>query len=128
VASIRPQAEETHDLEKGKSPRTFAIATLNVQDVNVIVVLPDASLEATSEHERQQLYWTLQRSAASANLAGNIVLIWQERSGATKFIAPPAQHPFFQIMKYDQLRAQINGILACEECPSVGDLLANGSA
>lgn len=128
MASIRPQAEETHDLEKGKSPRTFAIATLNVQDVNVIVVLPDASLEATSEHERQQLYWTLQRSAASANLAGNIVLVWQERSGRTKFIAPPAQHAFFRIMKYDQLRGQINGTLACEERTCFGDLPALPSA
>jgi hypothetical protein len=110
-----------HDLETGKSSRNFPIATLNVQDVNVILVFPDGSLEARSQNERQQLYSALQSSAASANLAGNIVLIWQERSGRTKFIAPPAQHAFFRIMKYDQLRAQIDATLACEECPCFGD-------
>ena len=103
-----------HDLENGKSSRIFAIAALDFYDVNVVIVLPDESLEVESEDERQQLYAKLQQSAASANLAGNIVLVWQERSGSTKFIAPPAQHAFFRILKYDQLRAQVNGTLECE--------------
>jgi hypothetical protein len=117
-----------HDLEKGKSSRNFPVARLNVQDVDVIVVFTDRSLEARSEHERQQLYSALQSSAVSANLPGNIVLIWQGRSGRTKFIAPPAQHAFFRIMKYDQLRAQINATLACEECLCFGDSPAIASA
>jgi len=117
-----------HELENGTQSSQFAIATLNVQDVNVIVVFPDGSLEATSEEQRQELYWNLQSSAASAGLAGNIVLVWQERSGGTKFIAPPEQHAFFRVMKYDQLRAQINGVLVSKECPRFGDITANGSA
>jgi hypothetical protein len=117
-----------HDLENGKSSRNFPIAMLNVQDVNVIVVFADGCLEAASEHERQQLYGALQSSAVSANLPGNVVLVWQERSGATKFIAPPAQHPISESSKYDQLRAQTNGVLACYECSPLRDLPANGSA
>jgi hypothetical protein len=112
-----------HDLENGKSPRKFAIAALDLYDVNVIIVLLDGSLEARSKEDRQQLYWNLQESAASANLAGNVVLVWQERSGSTKFIAPPAQHAFFRILKYEQLRAQVNGTLECKECRWLGDLV-----
>ena len=57
MASVRYAAEDMDELENGKSSSQFAIATLDVQDVHVILVFPDGSLEAGSEEQRQQLYW-----------------------------------------------------------------------
>ncbi len=31
--------------------------------------------------------------------------------GRTRFIAPAPQHPFFQVVNYGQLRAQVNGTI-----------------
>jgi hypothetical protein len=43
----------------------------------------------------------------NAGLGGGVVLVWEDSSGRTQFIAPPEQRPFFEVMKYDQLRAQM---------------------
>jgi hypothetical protein len=93
---------------------TFPIANLNLLDVNVILVFPDHNLESKSNEELQDFYWKLQRAATDSDLPGNIVLVWQDQSGRTKFVAPPPQHAFFRAIKYEQLRAQINGSLPCD--------------
>jgi hypothetical protein len=97
--------------------REFPIAALTFQDVPVIVVFADGKVDSMSQQERQNLYWALQSSAETAKLTGNIVLFWREQSGRTKFIAPPPQHSFFRIMKYEQLHAQMNGTLVLEQRP-----------
>jgi hypothetical protein len=60
-----------------------------------------------------ELYGALQRSAQQAGLAGNVVAVWPDEFGRTRFIAPQQQHAFFQAVSYDQLRAQVNTTLAC---------------
>jgi hypothetical protein len=35
-----------------------------------------------------------------------IVWVWEDADGRMQFIAPPEQRPFFEVMKYDQLRSQ----------------------
>ena len=37
--------------------------------------------------------------------------LWEDPQGRTRFIAPPQQHPFFQVVNYGQLRAQVNGTI-----------------
>jgi hypothetical protein len=37
----------------------------------------------------------------------DVVRVWEDDSGRMHFIAPPEQRPFFEAMKYDQLRAQL---------------------
>ena len=93
---------------------TFPIASLNFLDVNVVIVFAGQNLESAPQQELQDFYWKLQRAATDADLAGNIVLVWQDPSGRTKFVAPPPQHAFFRAIKYEQLRAQINGSLPCD--------------
>jgi hypothetical protein len=51
--------------------------------------------------------------AEQAGLTGDVVLVWQDQHGTTKFIAPPQQHPFFQILKFEQLYAQVNHTITC---------------
>ena len=46
---------------------------------------------------------------AREDLAGELAVVWEDAQGRTRFIAPPQQHPFFQVVNYGQLRAQVNG-------------------
>jgi hypothetical protein len=85
---------------------SFEVAQLNIQDVRVVVVFVDRRPAA-------ELYGALERSARAADLEGKVVAVWPDEFGRTRFLAPPEQHAFFQIVSYDQLRAQINGALRC---------------
>jgi len=85
---------------------TFDVAHLDILDVRVVVVF--VALRPITE-----LYGTLQRSAQQAGLAGNVVAVWPDEFGRTRFLAPPEQHAFFQAVSYHQLRAQINTTLVC---------------
>jgi hypothetical protein len=86
--------------------QSFEVAQLNIQDVRVVVVFVDRPPAA-------ELYKRLERSARQADLVGNVVAVWPDEFGRTRFLAPPAQHAFFQIVSYHQLRAQISGALPC---------------
>ena len=80
----------------------------------MLIVFLEAGLHLkASPTARQDLYRTLQSSAAGAGRKGDVVAVWQDEFGRTRFIAPAQQHPFFQIVSYDQLYAQVNGTLAC---------------
>jgi hypothetical protein len=92
---------------------TFPTAHLNLQDVHVVVVFPPSSFDLKTAAERQRVHTALQNCTARARLAGDVVVVWRDRYGTTKFIAPPQQHPFFQIVKYEQLYAQVNGTIDC---------------
>jgi hypothetical protein len=84
--------------------RRFEVAHLNLEDVRVVVVFVDRRPAA-------ELYGTFQRSARDADLEGDVVAVWPDEFGRTRFLAPPEMHAFFQIVNYHQLRAQINGAL-----------------
>jgi hypothetical protein len=86
--------------------QSFDVAYLNIEDVRVVVVFVDRRPAA-------ELYRTLERSAREADLEGNLVAVWPDEFGRTRFLAPPGQHAFFQVVSYHQLRAQINGALPC---------------
>jgi hypothetical protein len=80
---------------------TFEVAHLDILDVRVVVVF-------VAFRPSAELYGALQRSARQAGLAGNVVAVWPDEFGRTRFLAPPEQHAFFQAVSYDQLRAQID--------------------
>ncbi len=92
---------------------TFQVAHLDIQDVQLVVVFLGSDFDRKTEREKLEFHAALERSAGSAGLAGDVVILWQDPSNHTRFIAPPQQHPFFQIMKYEQLIAQVNGTIAC---------------
>jgi hypothetical protein len=85
------------------------MAQLKIEEVPVVVVFLDTAFEANPRAERQRLYAALQAGAARAGLPGDVVAVWQDARKCTRFIAPPQQHPFFQVANYAQLRAQISG-------------------
>lgn len=77
---------------------------MDVQDVRVLVIFVEGRPSA-------ELFADLAPRAKAAGLEGNIVAVWPDEFGRTRFIAPPEQHAFFQAVSYDQLRAQISGWL-----------------
>ena len=85
---------------------SFDTAHLNIMDLQVVVVfLP--------HRPPRELYDALQSSAKQAGLAGEVVAVWPDELGRTRFLAPPEMHAFFRVVGYDQLRAQINTTLLC---------------
>jgi hypothetical protein len=84
---------------------TLSIASLSIQDVKVAVVFLDRARHQAMDADG---YAALQRTVSEAGLDGNVVAVWPDEFGRTRFFAPPEQHAFFRVVGYDQLRAQIN--------------------
>ena len=87
---------------------TIPAAHLNIRGTTILAAFPDASFEDLSRADRAKNYTELQAAAARQDLQGDVVILWEDAQGRTRFIAPAEQHPFFQIVNYGQLRAQVN--------------------
>jgi hypothetical protein len=87
---------------------TFEVAHLNVQNVNLVVIFLNTTFDSKPDHDQQAIHSALQVAARQAGLAGNVVPVWRDPFGRTKFIAPENQHPFFESVSYEQLAVQIN--------------------
>ncbi|HWB85071.1 MAG TPA: hypothetical protein VG675_13080 [Bryobacteraceae bacterium] len=92
---------------------TFQVAHLNIQSVNVIIIFLDRIFDSKPADEQHAIHTRLQIAATSAGLAGNVVPVWVDQLGRTRFIAPPQQHPFFRTISYQQLYTQVNRTLTC---------------
>ena len=90
---------------------TIPAAYLNIRGATVLAVFLDATFENLSLADRTKTYATLQAAAAEQGFHGDVVALWEDPAGRIRFIAPPQQHPFFQVVNYGQLRAQVNGAI-----------------
>ena len=66
---------------------------------------------AFPEADHVNAYASLQAAAARAGFAGELAVVWEDSEGRNRFIAPQQQHPFFPVVNYSQLRAQVNGTI-----------------
>jgi hypothetical protein len=82
---------------------TIPVAHLNIRGAALLVAFPDA--------DQSKDYAALQAAAARAGFAGELAIVWEDSEGRTRFLAAPQQHPFFQVVNYGQLRAQVNGTI-----------------
>jgi hypothetical protein len=82
---------------------TIPVAHLNIRGAALLVAFPDA--------DQVKDFAALQAAAARAGFAGELAIVWEDPQGRTRFIAPAQQHPFFQVVNYGQLRAQVNGTI-----------------
>jgi hypothetical protein len=82
---------------------TIPVAHLKIRGATLLVAFPDA--------DRRNAYTALQTAAARAGFAGELAVVWEYPQGRTRFIAPAPLHPFFQVVNYGQLRAQVNGTI-----------------
>ena len=79
---------------------TIPVAHLNIRGTAILVAFPDG---CTPEK-----FSAIQAAALREGFRGEITAVWEDAEGRTRFIAPPQQHPFFQLVNYGQLRAQAN--------------------
>jgi hypothetical protein len=86
--------------------RSFEIAHVNIEDVKLVIVFLDEAMDLTA-------YEALGLATAKAGLEGEVVAVWPDEYGRTRFFARRERQAFFRIADYDQLRAQINGTLRC---------------
>lgn len=93
---------------------TFQVAHLNEQNVNLVVIFLNTTFDTKPPEEQHRIHLALQAGATQAGLAGNVVPVWRDAFGRTKFIAPRQQHPFFRSVSYEQLAANINRTLTLE--------------
>ena len=77
----------------------------------MLAVFLESTFEVKSPQDRSESYAALQAAAARQGFTGEVVALWEDSAGRTQFIEPPQQQPFFELMKYGQLRAQANGTL-----------------
>lgn len=88
---------------------TIPVAYLTIRGTAIVAVFLDAAFDSRTPKERSESYAALQAAAASQGFQGDVVALWEDPQGRTRFIASAQQHPFFQVVNYGQLRAQVNG-------------------
>lgn len=86
---------------------TLEAAQIDIGDVKLAVVFLDRAAAPSD-------YAALERAAAKAGLDGELVAVWADEHGRTRFVAKPERHAFLQTVGYDQLRAQFNAKLALD--------------
>lgn len=79
---------------------------MNIRGARLLAVFPDPTFGSRTPEERAAAYSAIQAAAAKHGFGCDVAVLWEDSAGRTRFIAPPQQHPFFQIVKYGQLRAQ----------------------
>jgi len=90
---------------------SIAVAYLNIRGADLLIAFFDSTFDSRSPQERSDAYAALRAAAARENIRAAIAAVWEDSEGRTRFIAPPQQHPFFQLVSYGQLRAQVNGCI-----------------
>jgi len=90
---------------------TIPVAHLNIRGATILAVFPEPVFDSRTPRERSEAYAALQAAAARQGFTGDLAVVWEDSQGRTRFIAPAPQHPFFQVVSYGQLRAQVNGAL-----------------
>ncbi len=88
---------------------TFPVAYVTIRGASLTVVFLDPAFDSRTPKERSATYAALQDAAARQGFQGDVAAVWEDALGRTRFIAPAPQHPFFQVVNYGQLRAQVNG-------------------
>lgn len=80
--------------------RVFPVAHIEIDDVWITVVFTDS--------ECQPDLAALGECVARAGLRASVAAMWKDAQGSKRFLCEPAQRPFFESVRYDQLYAQRN--------------------
>jgi hypothetical protein len=90
---------------------TFPVAYMTIRGARLTVVFLDPAFDSRTPEQRSESYAALQDAAARQGFQGDVAAVWEDALGRTRFLAPAPQHPFFQVVNYGQLRAQVNGAI-----------------
>lgn len=92
---------------------TFDVAHIQEQGQHIIVIFVASSFGHKSTTEQNEVWENLQACAASAGLAGTVVLVWESGRGRMGFLAPSQWNRFFSSVSLSVLAANINRKLTC---------------
>src|SRR5215212_9465337 len=93
---------------------TFQVAHLRREGQDVIIVPVDRSFGKRSPAEQARIQEAFQRSAASVDMPGVVVPVWEDDSGRMAFRAPPPWHDFFKSIDMVYVATALNRTLSLE--------------
>ena len=93
---------------------TFQVAHLRRGGQDVIIVPVDRSFGIRSPAEQARIQEAFQRSAATADIPGVVVPVWEDASGRMAFRAPPPWHEFFKTIDMVYVATALNRSLSLE--------------
>jgi hypothetical protein len=93
--------------------KTFDIAHIREQGVDLIIVPMDNSFGHTTQREQNEFSHALETFAHDAGLAGTVVPVWDSGGGRMGFLAPRGYHPYFQSIDLRHVALNINKTLTC---------------
>jgi len=93
---------------------TFQVAYLRHDGRDVIIVPVDRSFGKRSPAEQARIQEAFQRSAASVDMAGVVVPVWEDSTGRMAFRAPPPWHDFLKSIDMIYVATALNRSLSLE--------------
>ena len=93
---------------------TFQVAHLRRDGQDVIIVPVDRSFGKRSPAEQARIQEAFQRSAASVDIPGVVVPVWEDASGRMAFRAPPPWHEFLKSIDMVYVATALNRSLSLE--------------
>jgi len=93
---------------------TFQVAHLRRDGQDVIIVPVDRSFGMRSPAEQARIQEAFQRSAASIDMPGVVVPVWEDASGRMAFRAPPPWHDFLKSIDMVYVATALNRSLSLE--------------
>ncbi|MBB4272802.1 hypothetical protein [Rhizobium mongolense] len=72
------------------------VAHIRKQGQDMVIVPLDDDFDQKTPGQQNAAVNQIQLAAGGADLAGQVVVVWEGSSGRMKFIAPKPWHPFFR--------------------------------
>lgn len=104
----------TGALDRASAMRSFHVACITHQGLDVIIVPVDSSFGLRPGAEQARTLEALQRCAAAAEMPGTVAAIWDDGKGRIAFRAPPPLHDFFRGIDMVYVATALNRELACD--------------
>jgi hypothetical protein len=92
----------------------FQVASLRREGQDVIIIPVDRSFGKRSSGEQARIQEAFQKSAASVDMPGVVVPVWEDASGRMAFRAPPPWHDFLKSIDMVYVATALNRTLSLE--------------
>jgi hypothetical protein len=91
-----------------KGQTKLRVAHIREQNVDLIIVPLDKGFGGQSRAQQEAGIEAIRMSATLANLAGDVIPVWDAGDGRMSFIAPKPYHPYFQSISLEFVFANLN--------------------
>jgi class 3 adenylate cyclase len=95
----------------GQNVVKYKIAHVKIKGADMIIIPLDSSFAEKRSEEKSDIFNTFQRHAASANLKGMIVLVW-DCGGKMAYLSAKQAHPYLQGLTISTVHNNLNKELA----------------